>query len=144
MMVFIGNREKNFRKYLERHFQLFLPDDVALFYAKGVRIGNRELMKSRIHGELGYAACDFGFNPTNAFMQNFGHLAKRNVVRLKSDEAKQFAAGQNIVMDLGRKTKNIVVSYKGCSIGLGSYNAGKKLIENKLPKKRTRKIVNEL
>lgn len=144
MMAFIGNREKNFRKYLERHFGISLPEDIALFYAKGVRIGNREIFASTIHGDLGYAACDYGFNPTNAVIQNFGHLAKKNVVRLNPDEAMRFASGKNIKMDLGIKTKFVVVTYKGYPLGLGQYESGKKIILNRVPEKRQREIINEL
>lgn len=136
----ITNREQKFRRYLEKHFALELPADVEMFYAKGVRIGNRELMKSHINGELGYAACDFGFNPTNSFIQNFGHLAKKNIVRLKEEEAKQFAAGSDLKMDLGAKSKHVIVAYKKNIIGLGHYGNGK--IENRIPKKRRREIVN--
>ena len=76
----IGHKERNFTKYLEKHFDIKLPSDVEIFYTKGVRIGNKKLRKSSIHGDLGYAACDFGFNPTNSLIQNFGHLAKKNIV----------------------------------------------------------------
>ena len=79
-MGFIANRERNFQRYLEKHFGILVPEEVKLFYTRGVRIGCTNLLKSPINGELGYAACDFGFNPTNALIQNFGYLAKKNVV----------------------------------------------------------------
>jgi hypothetical protein len=142
-MTFIAGKEKNFRRYLEKHFGLVLPDGVAIFYAKGVRVGNDEIIKSRITGELGYAACDFGFNPTNPFIQNFGHLATRNVVKLKEEtEARAFAAGKDLAMDLGSKSKQLVMRYKEYSVGLGYYDAQKKKVMNQIPKKRTREIVN--
>lgn len=144
-MAFIAGKEKNFRRYLERHFGLVLPEGVAIFYAKGVRVGNTDIMKSQITGELGYAACDFGFNPTNPFIQNFGHLATRNVVKLKAEsEAKAFAAGKDLVMDLGTKSKQLIMRYKDYTVGLGYYDAGQKKVQNQIPKKRTREIVNEL
>jgi len=135
----ITNREQKFRRYLEKHFQLQLPEDVEMFYAKGVRVGNRDLRKSRINGELGYAACDFGFNPTNSFIQNFGHLAKKNIVRLKEEEARAFAAGKSLEMDLGAKGKYVIVAYKKHIVGLGYYDKG--TIINKIPEKRRRVIV---
>ncbi|MBU0532179.1 hypothetical protein KKB44_01670 [Candidatus Micrarchaeota archaeon] len=143
-MVFIKNREDNFRKYLEKHFKLVLSDDIALFYTKGVRVGNPDIRQSRITGELGYAACDFGFNPTNSFIQNFGHLAKRNIVKLKDKEAKDFAAGMDIKMDLGKKNKHVIVTYNGYTLGLGHYETNKKKIINKIPEKRRREILNEI
>lgn len=142
MMRFIGSREKNFKKYLEKHFELILPGDVEIFYAKGVRIGNKDIRRSRISGEVGYAACDFGFNPTNSFIQNFGHLAKKNVVKLKDDEAKQFAAGKDLSLDLGRKSKHVVMRYDVHTIGLGYYDKEKKKVLNRIPEKRRRSIIN--
>lgn len=142
MMRFISSREKNFRKYLEKHFGLALPKDVDIFYAKGVRIGNKDIRKSRITGELGYAACDFGFNPTNSFIQNFGHLAGKNVVKLKEDEARQFAAGKDLALDLGRKSKHVIMRYEDYTLGLGHYDKEKKKVLNKIPEKRRRNIVN--
>lgn len=142
MMAFIANREKNFKKYIEKHFGLSLPKGIELFYTKGVRVGNNEIRKSRITGELGYAACDFGFNPTNAFIQNFGHLAKKNVVRVKDEEAKEFAAGNDLSMDLGKKEKYVIIRYKDHILGLGHYR--NKKIVNKIPEKRARNIVNDI
>ncbi len=143
-MAFIKHKEENFKKYAAKHFKIELPEGVEMFYAKGVRVGNGELRKSELNGELGYAACDFGFNPTNSFIQNFGHLAKKNIVRLKEDEAKLFASGSDIGMDLGTKTKYVIVTYKGHTLGLGHYEKDKKKIMNKVPAKRRREIVNSI
>ncbi len=140
----IRNREKNFMRYLSKHFGLEMPEEASIFYAKGVRVGNKDIIKSRIDGELGYAACDFGFNPTNSFIQNFGHLAKRNIVRLKEGEAGLFAAGKDLEMDLGKKSKHVIVTYKGYVLGLGHYEKEKQKILNRIPKKRTREIVNSI
>ncbi len=143
-MGFIGNREKNFEKYLKNHFEIELPNDVAMFYAKGIRIGNCELMRSHIHGELGYAACDFGFNPTNAVMQNFGHLAQKNVLNVPEDVAKLFASGKGIQRDLGAKSKYVLIKYGEHTIGLGYYDKNQKKVLNKIPDKRRREIVNTI
>ncbi len=140
----IRNREKNFKRYLTRHFGLEIPEDASIFYAKGVRVGNKDIIKSRIDGELGYAACDFGFNPTNSFIQNFGHLARKNIVRLKEGEAKLFASGKDLAMDLGNKSKHVIVTYKGHVLGLGHYEKKNQRIMNRIPKKRTRTIVNSI
>jgi NOL1/NOP2/fmu family ribosome biogenesis protein len=140
----IRNRERNFLKYIQKHFAMELPEGIEMFYTKGVRIGNAKLRPSGINGELGYAACDFGFNPTNSFIQNFGHLAKKNIVRLNPEEGALFAAGENLKMDLGKKTKNVIVTCKGHVLGLGNYVSEKNLIVNKIPEKRRRKIVNSI
>jgi hypothetical protein len=144
-MAFIAGKEKNFRKFIERHFGIVLPQGVSIFYAKGVRVGNNDITKSKLTGELGYAACDFGFNPTNPFIQNFGDLASRNVVKLKQEsEARSFAGGNDLVMDLGSKSKQLIMRYKDYTVGLGYYDAGQKKVKNQIPKKRTREIINEL
>jgi len=144
-MAFIANREKNFKKYLENHFGIILPGGIEIFYAKGIRVGNSELRKSNIHGELGYAACDEGFHPINSMVQNFGHLATKNVVELEEPQAKEFAVGRGLgKMDLGQKNKFVIVSYKGLPVGLGYYEADKKKIRNDIPEKRRRKIINSL
>lgn len=144
-MAFIANRERNFRKYIESRFGIVLPDGVSLFYAQGVRVGNAELMKSDLHGDLGYAACDAGFNPTNSFIQNFGHLATKNIVELDENRAREFAVGRGIgKMDLGPKDGYVIVRHAGFVVGLGFYEAGKKKIRNEIPEKRRRKIINSL
>ena len=140
----LGKKEKNFEKYLIKHFGLMLPEEVRLFYAQGIRVGNKEIISSSIHGELGYAACDAGFNPTNAFIQNFGHFAKKNVIKVRVSEAKDFAAGKDLNIDLGRSNKYIVVRYGSLTIGLGEYDSKKKRILNKIPEKRRRTIINEI
>ena len=143
-MTFIAHKEKNFKKYVENHFGIVLPKEVELFYAKGVRIGNKELRKSKMNGELGYAACDFGFNPTNPFIQNFGFLAKKNVATVDQKSAKEFAQGNAIKVDLKGKTRYVIVKYKEHIIGLGQYSKDQKRILNKISEKRTREIINEI
>ncbi|MBD3210743.1 hypothetical protein GF318_05160 [Candidatus Micrarchaeota archaeon] len=140
----IRTKEKNFVKYLEKHFGMALPKNTAVFYARGVRAGNRKIRNSKIHGELGYAACDAGFNPTNSFIQNFGHLAKKNIVRLDREEGLLFASGSGLAMDLGTKSKYVVIMMKQHVLGLGYYDSGKRVVVNKIPGKRTRRIVNEI
>ncbi|NYZ73846.1 hypothetical protein H0O00_01765 [Candidatus Micrarchaeota archaeon] len=142
-MAEIRNRAENFRRYLERHFGIVLPEGVGIFYAKGVRAGSSEIVRCGIKGELGYAACDEGFNPTNSFIQNFGHLATRNVVELDEGRAKEFAVGRGIgKMELGTKSGHVVVRYKEFTVGLGYYDADEKKVKNRIPEKRRRKIIN--
>ena len=144
-MANIGNKEKNFKRYLENHFEIFLPPGTQIFYTKGVRIGNNQILKSNIDGELGYAACDFGFNPTNAIIQNFGYLAKKNVIELDQNQAKEFANGKHIPCNLGKsKSKHLIIKYHEHVIGLGHYDKKKKLIINKIPEKRRRGVINEI
>ena len=143
-MAFIANKEKNFRKYLENHFQLTLPKGVEVFYTKGVRIGNSEIRKSTIHGDLGYAACDFGFNPTNAMVQNFGHLIRKNIVDVDEETAKHFASGGSFSIELSGKSRYVLVRFRKHSLGLGYFDNLKKKVINKLPEKRGRAIVNSI
>lgn len=144
-MAFIAHREKNFLKYLENHFGMVLPAGIEIFYTKGIRVGCSDLRKSDIHGELGYAACDEGFHPTNALVQNFGHLATKNRVEVDEAKAKEFAVGRGLgSMDLGAKDKFVIVMFKGMPVGLGFYEAEKKKIRNDVPEKRRRKIINSL
>ena len=140
----LGKREENFKRYIKNHFEMQLSPEVSLFYVRGVRVGKNELIKSKINGELGYAACDAGFNPTNSFIQNFGYLAKKNVVRVKEKEAKEFANGKDLKMDLGIKNKYIIVKYGWHIVGLGYYDHDQKKIINKIPEKRRREIINEI
>jgi len=127
-----------------KHFGLELPPGIAIFYAKGVRIGRKELPTSTIHGELGYAACDFGFNPTNSLIQNLGHLATRNKIVLNEEEAKGFAEGRDIARDLGASSKHIIVMYGEHCLGLGHYDGKRKRLVNRLPEKRRRRINNTI
>lgn len=144
-MAEIRNRAENFKRYLERHFGIVLPQDISLFYAGSVRVGNTAIQKCGIKGELGYAACDEGFNPTNAMIQNFGHLATRNTVELDVAKAREFALGRGIGgTDLGPKSHFVIVKHAGFVVGLGYYDAEEKKVKNKIPEKRRRKIINEI
>lgn len=143
-MAFIANKEKNFLKYLENHFEIRLPSEIEVFYTKGVRIGNSDIRKSKIHGDLGYAACDFGFNPTNALIQNFGHLARKNIVDVDEETAKHFASGGSFSLSLHGKSRYVLVRFRKHSLGLGYFDNLKKKIINKLPDKRSREIVNSI
>ena len=140
-MTFIANKERNFQKYLENHFGMALPPEVAIFYSEGVRAGNREIWKNDIKGEKGYAACDAGFKPTNSFIQNFGHLATKNVVEVDEGKAKEFAVGRGLGgIALEGKGGPVVVRCAGFTIGLGEYDAKERKVRNLVPEKRRRKI----
>jgi NOL1/NOP2/fmu family ribosome biogenesis protein len=103
------------------------------------------MVKSPIRGEKGYAACDAGFNPTNAFAQNFGHLATKNAIEVDEAKAKEFAVGRGLGgMDLGKKSGFVIVRFRGFAVGLGQYDAAQKKIRNLIPEKRRRKIVNSV
>ncbi len=132
-------KEERFLRFLKKHFGFEVS---GLFYQKGVRIANQEVISSPIRGWKGYAACDGGFNPTNAFIFNFGHLAKRNVLALNEEEAKRFVAGEDLFINLGNKPKHIIPTFNGFPLGAAFYD-GEKIV-NKLPKKRTRHIINKL
>jgi hypothetical protein len=145
MMVFIAHKEKNFAKYIENHFGMALPQEVALFYLGGVRAGSRDIEKSDIRGEKGYAACDAGFIPTNSFIQNFGHLATKNVVEVDERKAKEFAVGRGLGgISVAGKGGPVIVRYAGQTIGLGEYVPGEKKVRNLIPEKRRRKIINSI
>ncbi|MEW6748874.1 MAG: hypothetical protein AB1295_04170 [Candidatus Micrarchaeota archaeon] len=144
-MAFIGNKEKNFRKYLLNHFGIALPPGVRIFFHHGVRAGNSDIIKSDIKGEKGYAACDPGFNPTNSFIQNFGHLATKNFVEVDAPKAREFALGRGLgKMALGQRSMWIAVRHKGFTVGMGYYDAKDGKLKNHIPKKRCRNMVNTL
>lgn len=144
-MAFIGNKEKNFQRYALKHFGIVLPKGVKLFYHHGVRVGTGDVRGSNIRGEKGYAACDAGFNPTNSFIQNFGHLADKNCVEVDAPKAKEFALGRGLgKMHMGQKSKWMIVRYNGFVVGLGNYDPKEKKIKNHIAKKRCRNMVNSL
>jgi len=144
-MAEIRGKDKNFKRYLENHFGIALPADVSIFYLKGVRVGNTAIGKGGIKGDLGYAACDEGFNPTNSFIQNFGHLATKNTITLDAAKAREFALGRGIgSVQLGEKSGFVIVKYEEFVVGLGYYDAEEKKIKNRIPEKRRRKIINGL
>jgi NOL1/NOP2/fmu family ribosome biogenesis protein len=144
-MAFIANKERNFQKFVERHFGISIPGGVSIFYREGVRAGNDEINRSGIRGERGYAACDAGFNPTNSFIQNFGHLATKNTVEVDEARAKEFAVGRGLgSMKLECAKGPVAVMCGGYCIGLGMYDPKERKIRNCIPEKRRRKIVNAL
>jgi NOL1/NOP2/fmu family ribosome biogenesis protein len=143
-MAFISGKEKKFQSFIERHFEIKLPKDILIFYSEGIRIGSKSLLGENIKGEMGYAAADGGFNPTLAFITNFGHLAKRNVVVVDEESAKKFASGESLDMDIGTSSKYVIIRLKTHTIGLGHYDHKKKKIINKIPQKTARKIVNSI
>ena len=135
-------KEQNFERFLTNHFGITLPADVAIFFDKGIRIGARSLLKTKSIGVKGYAASDGGFNPTNALIQNFGHLAVKNVIKVNEKEAKDFASGKQLPMKIGGKPKFVVVKYNEHVIGLG-YSNGTHIL-NRIPEKRDRMIINSI
>ena len=143
-MGFIPDRPESFIRQLEKRFNMTLPEGISIFYAEGIRVGHSSLRKSDIHGERGYGACDNSFIPTNAFIQNFGHLAKRNVIELGEEEARSYAAGKNIPKDAGDKQRHVVVRYKEHTLGLGFYDGKIKTLVNRIPEKRAREIINSI
>jgi NOL1/NOP2/fmu family ribosome biogenesis protein len=134
----IANKEKNFEKYLSNHFGIVLPSEIEIFYAKGIRVGKDNLRNSKIIGELGYAACDFGFNPTNAFIMNFGHLATKNMYETTEGLARSFADGHSLKADLGEKDKFVIVKFQEHVIGLGKYIAAEGKISCEIPEKNSK------
>ena len=143
-MVFISGKEKKFQSFIERHFDIQLPKEIQIFYSEGIRVGSKSLLREDVKGEKGYAAADGGFNPTLAFITNFGHLAKRNVVVVDEEAAKKFANGESLDRDLGNATKYVIIRLNIHTIGLGHYDHKKKKIINKIPQKTARKIVNSM
>lgn len=144
-MAFIAHKEQNFRKFILRHFGIALPEGVELFYSDGVRVGSRSIIKSGIHGDKGYAACDAGFNPTNSFIQNFGHLASKNIVDLDGARAREFALGRGLGgMELGQKSGFVILRHNGFAIGLGLYESEKRKVRNLIPEKRRRNISDSI
>jgi hypothetical protein len=143
-MGFIPDRPRCFIGQIEKRFNMELPNGVAIFYAEGIRVGHSTLRQSDIHGERGYGACDNSFIPTNAFIQNFGHLAKRNVIELDEESAKKYAAGQDLQIDAGFKQRYVVVRFGKHTLGLGYYDGEKKTLVNKIPEKRRREIINSI
>ena len=135
-------KEQNFERYLSNHFGITLPPNLAIFFDKGIRIGSKSLRKVKSFGVKGYAASDGGFNPTNALAQNFGYLAKKNVIKIDELEAKDFASGKNLAMKVGGKAKFVILKYGEHFIGLG-YSNGTHIINN-IPEKRGRNIINSL
>lgn len=140
----IANKEKNFEKYLSNHFGIVLPSEIEIFYAKGIRVGKDNLRNSKIIGELGYAACDFGFNPTNAFIMNFGHLATKNIYETTEGLARSFADGHSLKAALGEKDKFVIVKFQEHVIGLGKYIAAEGKISCEIPEKTRRRMINKL
>ena len=130
---------------MERHFGLVIPSSEAVvFYSEGIRLGSSDLKKENIKGEKGYAAADGGFNPTHAFIMNFGHLANRNVVTVNEEMAKKFANGENLPMNLGNVDKYVIIRWNGHTIGLGKYDKIKGQIISKIPQKTKREIINTI
>jgi hypothetical protein len=143
-MGFIPDRPTSFLRQIEKRYNMALPEGIKIFYAEGIRVGHSALNQSDIHGERGYGASDNSFLPTNAFIQNFGHLAKRNVISLEEADAKAYASGKDIPMDAGDKQRHVVVRYKEHTLGLGFYDGMKRTLMNRIPEKRRRDIINTI
>ncbi len=135
-------KEQNFERFLANHFGIELPPEVAIFFDKGIRIGSRSLLKMKSIGVKGYAASDGGFNPTTAMIQNFGHLATKNVLKVDEETGKKFAEGKNLEIPIKGKAKFLIIKYGEHILGLGFSNGTH--ILNQTPDKRTRIIVNSI
>ncbi len=74
--------------------------------------------------------------PTSNFIHMFGHLAKRNVINVTRERAKDFAMGSDLEAE--GDDGYVIVSYEGKPLGCGLLKEG--AIKNLLPKAKRQEL----
>jgi hypothetical protein len=87
-----------FKRHMEQRFGI-RPDNVVYEDKNSmVRVFSKQLMSSPIKGSRGYPAFDGA--ASHYFATMFGHLAMRNFIDLKKQDAEALVSGKSMKLDL--------------------------------------------
>ncbi len=70
--------------------------------------------------------------PTSVMIQFFGRHAKKNVIELREDEAKEFVKGSDLSLETSCSEGYVILTYERHPLGCGLLKGGR--IKNMLPK----------
>ena len=133
-----------FREYLKERFGLELPKEVQLSRDKGsaIRIYSTSLNSADIRGSRGFVAYSKKTGVSNDFIQLFGSIAKKNIVKVNEDEAWSFANGEGFKKKIFIKKGPVIISYKNFVLGVAMFEGG--FFYSKIKGKRRRGMENSL
>jgi hypothetical protein len=87
-----------FKRHMEQRYGIRPSGIVFEDKNSMVRAFSKQLMSSPVKGMRGFPVCDAA--TTHYFSTMFGHLALRNFVELKKQDAEALASGKEIKIDL--------------------------------------------
>ena len=87
-----------FKRHMEARFGIKQAGIVFEDKNGMVRVFSKQVMSSPIKGSRGFPACDTA--TSHYFSTMFGHLALRNFVELKKEDAESLVSGNEIKVDL--------------------------------------------
>jgi hypothetical protein len=87
-----------FKRYMEERFGIRQSGTVFEDRNGMVRVFSKQIMSSPIRGSRGFPAYDMA--TTHYFSTMFGHLAMRNFVELKKEDAEALVSGKEIKLGL--------------------------------------------
>lgn len=133
------------RSYLMERFGLTLPQNVQLTKTKGhgIRVHAKGIRTDRVFGLEGFMAHSNKTGLNVYFLQLFGHLAKKNVIALNSEDAMKYAAGEPLRKKIKATTGDVILIFKGHVLGYGIHD-GNGSITCPLREKRRRKLSTTL
>jgi len=133
-----------FEAYLKEQFGLTLPENVQLSRDKGsaIRIYSRSLNSIQIRGSRGFVAYSKKTGLSSDFIQIFGKLATKNIVKLDKEDAYAFVYGEEIRKKIHMKKGTLIVKYKDYVLGVGTFDG--RILHSKIRGKKRRNIENEI
>ena len=124
-MVNIEN-EQECRTFLLNRFGIELPSDVSFVKTKnqGLRIYSKSIDEKGVSGLKGFACFSLRKGLNNFLIQQFGHLARKNIIALNHDDAVNYLLGKPLSKKLKLEDGYVIVAYKGHILGLGRFEKG--------------------
>lgn len=133
------------RSFLLKRFGLDLPKEIHIMKTKmqGIRVYSETVDEHDITGLRGFACYSSKRGLNNFLIQQFGHLAKKNVIALNHADAVKYLIEKdiqkkNISIDEGY----VILSYKGHILGLGRFKKG--IIYSRFKGMRRNEIVDDI
>jgi len=120
------NNEDDCRMFLRDRFGITMPEHIWFVRTQrqGIRVYSKTIDEKGMRGLKGFACYSSKKGLNNFFIQQIGHLAKRNVVALNRDDARKYLLGQSIKKSLTTTNGYVIVVYKGHVLGLGRFENG--------------------
>lgn len=137
-------RPGEFREYLKERFGLELPKEVQLSRDKGsaIRIYSTSLNSADVRGSRGFVAYSKKTGVSNDFIQLFGNLAKKSIVKVNEEEAWDFANGEKFKKRIFIKKGPVIISHKNIILGVAMFDGW--VLHSKIKGKRRRGMENSI
>jgi hypothetical protein len=136
---------EHLKRYLSERFDITLPASIRLKQTSshGIRVFAENVTTERVFGLEGFMAYSHNLGLDPYFIQLIGHLARKNVVALKREDAAAYAEGSMLKKKITTEPGLVILSYKGHILGYGVLE-GKGTIKCPLREKRKRALEGDI